>query len=203
MDILEGLDANMLALEVLLDGHRPSSLPEERDGFAADPNADRSKRTGQGVRTRIQALLDDKIFQAMAEAGIRIGDLDKLLGKGADGALGILADLSVRFHGMIDGEARSGQVLQTAHQVGLLTAVTDRVASPTDRLLAGGDPMAHQHFFLVEALDVDQAPGARNRETIEELAHDLQGALEPRGLHLRWQSRRGDKVLVESLTEPG
>jgi len=63
--------------------------------------------------------------------------------------------------------------------------------------------MAHQHFFLVEALNVDQAPGAGNREAIEELAHDLQGALEPRGLHLRWQGRGGGKVLVESLTEPG
>jgi len=73
----------------------------------------------------------------------------------------------------------SVNILQTAHQVGLRTAVTDRVASPTDRLLAGGDPMAHQHFFLVEALDVDQAPGAGNRETIEELAHDFQGALDP------------------------
>ncbi len=45
--------------------------------------------------------------------------------------------------------------------------------------------MVHQHLFLVEALDVDQAPCAGNREAIEELAHDLQGALDPRGLHLR------------------
>ncbi len=76
MDILEGLDANMLALEVLLDGHRPSSLPEERDGFAADPNADRSKRTGQGVRTCIQTLLDDKIFLVEAL------DVDQATGPG-------------------------------------------------------------------------------------------------------------------------
>jgi hypothetical protein len=105
MDILEGLDANLLALEVLLDGHRPSRLPEARDGFAADRNADRSKRTGQGVRTCIQTLLDDKIFQAMGKAGIRIRDLGKWLGKGIDGALGILADIPIRFHGMIEGDA--------------------------------------------------------------------------------------------------